>query len=120
MTEDACRLDKRQRKLVESTIADHCRIRGWTLYAVNCRTCHVHVVVAAEVAPDQVRRQLKAWCARRLKELERRLGSASHEAAPRRRQWWSERGSRRFINDESSLEAAIRYVIEAHDKPREG
>ena len=36
MTADACRLDKLQRDLVESTIADHCLFRGWTLYAVNC------------------------------------------------------------------------------------
>src|SRR5438105_11831429 len=35
MTEDACRLDHDQRRLVEATIADHCRIRGWTLSAVN-------------------------------------------------------------------------------------
>ena len=45
MTEDACLLDDEQRRLVEGTIADHCRIRGWHLHVVNCRTNHVHVVV---------------------------------------------------------------------------
>src|SRR5262247_2784418 len=45
MTEDACRLDPEQRKMVELTIADHCRIRGWELHARNCRSNHVHVVV---------------------------------------------------------------------------
>src|SRR5262245_38486962 len=38
MTEDACILNTALRTLVEKTIADHCRIRGWLLHAVNCRT----------------------------------------------------------------------------------
>src|SRR3954451_5262885 len=33
------------REIVERTIADHCRFRGWSLHAVACRTNHVHVVV---------------------------------------------------------------------------
>src|SRR6516225_99558 len=41
MTEDSCFLDNEQRRLVEKTITDHCRIRGWHLHAVNCRTNHV-------------------------------------------------------------------------------
>ena len=32
---------------------------------------------------------------------------------------WTERGSQRFINDAESLEAAIRYVRDGQDKPRE-
>src|SRR5437660_12286167 len=34
MTEEACILDEEQRELVEQTIADHCRIRGWELHVV--------------------------------------------------------------------------------------
>src|SRR4051794_9632650 len=48
MAEDACLLDPEQRCLVEQTIADHRRIRGWDLHVVNCRTNHLHVVVAAD------------------------------------------------------------------------
>src|SRR5580704_16263495 len=55
MTEDACILDPQQRTLVEQTIADHCRIRGWQLHAVNCRSNHVHVVVTAKRKPEVVR-----------------------------------------------------------------
>jgi hypothetical protein len=29
-----------------------------------------------------------------------------------RENWWAERGSRRYLGDEQSLEAAIRYVLE--------
>ena len=72
MTEEACVLDLEQRELVERTIADHCHIRGWVLHAVNCRTNHLHVVVSAPVPPKQVQVQLKAWCTRRLRELEGR------------------------------------------------
>ena len=187
MTKDACILDPEQRVLVEKTIADHCQIRGWQLHAVNCRTNHLHVVVSAPLHPDEIRKQFKAWCTRRLKELERqrrgivaqasaneveprvderrsneprsdeprsRVGfvsantprrseahtptrSASEASAvPRsaseptpnratpgkgesiRQNWWAERGSRRYINDEHSLEAAILYVRDAQDRPR--
>src|SRR5689334_24966758 len=47
MTEPALTLNPEQRRTVEKTIADHCRIRGWHLHAVNARTRHVHVVVTA-------------------------------------------------------------------------
>ena len=55
MTEEACLLDTEQRRLVEQTVADHCRIRAWHLHAVNCRTNHLHVVVTAAVSAEQVR-----------------------------------------------------------------
>jgi hypothetical protein len=71
MTEDACRLDDQQRALVNQTVADHCRVRGWELYVVNCRSNHIHVVVGTDRKPNEVRNQLKAWCTRKLKELER-------------------------------------------------
>ena len=47
MTEPPVTLDVEQRRIVEATIADHCRIRGWRLHAVSARTQHVHVVVTA-------------------------------------------------------------------------
>ena len=118
MTEDACRLDDEQRDVVERQIAETCTIRGWKLHAVNCRTNHVHVVVTADVAPNVVRNQLKAWCTRRLKELEAKRQQARGETSSIRENWWAERGSQRFLNDEESLEAAIVYVRHRQDKPR--
>ena len=59
LTEDACLLDQDQRRLVELTIADHCRVRGWTLYTVNCRSNHVHVIVAGDREPKEIREQFK-------------------------------------------------------------
>jgi REP element-mobilizing transposase RayT len=127
MTEEACILDQEQRQVVERTIADHCRIRGWELYAVNCRTNHLHIVVATSRDPDEVREQFKAWCTRKLKELEhtrkltRRASEGTSESYPEngvvvdepiRQNWWAERGSCRWIGDEESLDAAIRYVLD--------
>lgn len=110
---------------------------------MNCRTNHLHVVVSGDRHPDEIRKQFKAWCTRKLKELERgrkkggeiktparprwRVGLVSagtrtrraSEAIPIRENWWAERGSRRYINDEDSLEAAILYVKDAQDRPRE-
>jgi REP element-mobilizing transposase RayT len=138
MTEDACRLNGEQRGVVERQIAETCRMRNWELHAVNCRSNHAHVVVTADQAPKIVRNQLKAWCTRRLKELEakRRLGEETPRSRfglvagastptrsvsedPIREKWWAERGSQRFINDSESLEAAILYVRDGQDKPRE-
>ncbi len=47
MTDVELTLDREQRELVEQTVADHCRHRGWYLHRVSCRTQHVHVVVTA-------------------------------------------------------------------------
>ena len=55
LTEDACLLDQDQRRLVALTIADPCRVRGWTLDTVNCRSNHVHVIVAGDREPKEIR-----------------------------------------------------------------
>jgi REP element-mobilizing transposase RayT len=110
MTEDACILDPEQRRLVEQTIADHCRIRCWHLHVVNCRTNHLHVIVTAPVPPKRIQVQFKAWCTRRLKEAELKRREARGDYSPIREEWWAERGSRRWINDEESLTEAILYV----------
>ena len=113
MTEDACRLDKVQRELVESTIARHCEIRHWELHAVNCRSNHVHVVVSANLSPKEIQRQFKMWCTMRLKES---LRAARIPEEQIRENWWAERGSRRWINHETSLEAAVVYVKDGQDR----
>jgi REP element-mobilizing transposase RayT len=106
MTEPPLALENDQRQLVEKTISDHCRIRKWTLHAVNCRVCHVHAVVTASLDPDDVRDQFKAWCTRKLKELQ---GSQGREV---RQKWWTEGGSMRRIGDSESLEYVIHYVLD--------
>jgi REP element-mobilizing transposase RayT len=124
--------DQEQREEVQRQIGETCRIRGWELLAVNCRSNHVHVVVAVTRNPKIIRDQMKAWCTRRLKELELKLqqsrprlhfGLLSDAKAQENREqsqtirenWWAERGSQRIIYDLQGLDAAILYVRECQD-----
>jgi hypothetical protein len=106
MTEDALVLDDEQRRIVEKTIVDHCRIRGWELHAVNCRTNHVHVVVTANREIKVVRQQFMAWCTRKLKDRERTLNSGK----PLRESWWTDRGWDEYLDDAESLANVIAYT----------
>ncbi len=66
---------------------------------------HTHVVVTAPgYKPETVRRQLKAWCTRKLKAIH-----------PERRVFGAEGRSRRWLNTQEELDVAIMYVNEAQD-----
>ena len=108
--EDVIFLTPRQRALVEETITQHCRIRGWLLHAVNARSNHVHVVVTADRDPEEVRDQFKAWCSRKLSDAAG-LGEAVARKAGRRH-WFTEGGDAKRIEDDRYQENAIRYVVE--------
>jgi hypothetical protein len=58
--------------------------------------------------------QLKAWCTRRLKERERSLQPAGETV---RKNWWTQRGSTRCLNDEASLAEVIHYVLHEQGEP---
>ena len=106
MTEDACVLTPQQRAVVEAQLIETCAYRGWILHAKNCRSNHMHIVVGAQnTTPRRLRSVLKAWCTRRLKEVDLT-----------RDNWWTERGSIRWVFDEPSLEKVIQYVNEAQDR----
>ena len=110
MTDDACYLTPEQRAAVELQIGETCSLRGWHLHAVNCRSNHIHVVVTAkDTRPKKVRASLKAWATRCLKD----------QFDPVRENWWAERGSIRQLHNETTLEAAILYVVEAQDRKTE-
>ena len=110
MVESAVLMSTAQCATVEQTIADHCRIRKWTLHAVNARSNHVHVVVTADRDPDEVRDQLKAWCARKLSDAEGLATKVAKKAG--RRHWFTEGGDCEVIGDEEYLANAIRYVLD--------
>jgi len=105
MTETELSFTALQRELVEKPVADHCRVRNWLLHEVNCRTQHVHVVVTAPgYAPEVVLEQFKAWCTRRLSQLQSKSGTQLRE------KWWTEKGSKRRLYDDDGLVAATYYV----------
>ena len=106
MKETEFLLSKDDRRIVETTVAEHCRIRQWILHKVNSRSNHVHVVVTAPgYAPETVRDQLKAWCTRKLKP---------HYHV--RKQFWTEGASCRSINHECDLDSVIEYAGDTQDR----
>ncbi len=92
------------RGIVERTIRDHCDFRQWELFALNVRSNHVHIVVRCEleVSPESAMSQFKAWSTRRLREG----GYVGKESKV-----WTEHGSTRWIDSQSSLASAIDYVM---------
>jgi len=58
--------DTDRRAVIGRTITDVCAHREWQLLAVNVRTNHVHVVVAAGAPPERVMTSLKSWSTRRM------------------------------------------------------
>jgi REP element-mobilizing transposase RayT len=98
----AVTLDAAQRAAVEEAVREVCIYRGFDLQAVNVRTNHVHVVVAAGVRPEVVLNALKSYATRRLREL--RLLSAMLKP-------WARHGSTRYLWRSRHVERAIDYVL---------
>jgi hypothetical protein len=109
MTGEPVVLTTDQRKLVDAVIVRHCEIRRWVLHARNVRTNHAHVVVSADRDGEDVRSQLKAWCARRLSED---AGLAPTGTDNGKARWFTERGDVEWIENDDHLLAAVRYVNE--------
>ena len=121
MKESPLILNVYERGLVNRTINEVCRHRGWVCHIANARTNHVHLVVSAvEVSGKLVRDSMKAWCTRRLKERQDVL--LKHLPPDRltfdrvREKWWAERGFVRPLFTEADLEAAIIYAGDAQDR----
>ena len=110
MRQEAYMLDELQRAVLLRTIKEVAAYRKWKLWAAHVRTNHVHVVITAECKPEKVMIDLKAWCSRRLRE-------ARSESADRDR--WTQHGSTRYLNDEESFNAAVKYVIDDQGAPME-
>ncbi len=107
MREDVVLLDEAQRQMVAATIVAHCRHRGWRCLALAVLTNHIHVVVEADRAGDDVRDQLKAWCSRRLSDA---TGLTQRQTKTGgRRRWFTEGAYIRRIETEDLVEA-IGYV----------
>ncbi|MGE3074532.1 MAG: transposase [Dehalococcoidia bacterium] len=96
------RLDDSQREAVSAEVRSVCAFHGWQSLAVNVRTNHVHVVVAADAAPDRVLVALKARTTRLLRES----GAIGAKVQP-----WSRGGSKRILWREGDVEAAVDYVL---------
>ena len=120
LTEDACLLDQDHRRLVELTIADHCRVRGWTSTPSIAARTMCTSSWRATANPRRSGSSSRPGCTRRLKALQqerlRPLSAHDSSAAAIRQKWWAEPGTAHsYVNDEEGLEHVIHYVREAQD-----
>jgi REP element-mobilizing transposase RayT len=96
-------LNATQRASVQRAIRDTCAHRKWRLHALSVRTNHVHTGVSIGVKkPELALNALKANATRQMKEDS--CWRMTHSP-------WVDRGSKRYLWNERSLEKAIDYVL---------
>jgi len=95
-------LDQIRRAAVLEAIQEVCGQRGWSLLAAHVRSNHVHTVVQAQVPPERVMNDFKAYASRRLNRM--RLDETD-------RKRWARHGSTRFLWKAEHVLAAIQYVV---------
>jgi REP element-mobilizing transposase RayT len=101
-------LDGDSRMAVRQALEEVCWHRGWNLLAAHVRSNHVHVIVEAEVPPEKVMNDFKAYASRALNRLAR-------DGPGRRR--WARHGSTRWLWKDQDVREAIRYVVEEQGEP---
>jgi REP element-mobilizing transposase RayT len=96
-------LDAQKREFTELAIREVCDYRNWLLRAVNVRTNHVHLVVSiGDTSPSKALNSFKAYATRKLREN----NCWEFEHSP-----WAEKGSKRHLWNERSIEIAVDYVV---------
>jgi REP element-mobilizing transposase RayT len=102
------KLNRRQRKAIDTSIRQTCETRQWTLWAFNIRTNHIHSVVSAKCKSKNVLVALKANATRSMREAK----CWHSDLSP-----WSRGGSKRKLWTEEELTNAIAYVVEEQGVP---
>ncbi|MBA3313773.1 MAG: transposase [Planctomycetaceae bacterium] len=98
----AFRLEDSLRIIVQDAVIRTAKHRDWRLLAVHVRTTHVHiVVVAADVAPERVMNDFKAYATRSLRQVDAALARV-----------WSRHGSTRYLWTDDHVCDAMTYVVE--------
>jgi REP element-mobilizing transposase RayT len=95
-------LDQIRRDAVLEAIQEVCAHRGWSLLAAHVRSNHVHAIVEAEIPPEWVMSDFKAYGSRRLNQM--RLDEPN-------RKRWARHGSTRWLWKPQHVSAAIQYVV---------
>ncbi len=105
--QDSFILDRKQRTVVDESIRKSCDVRGFRLLALNVRSNHVHVVVAAQEKPEKILTRFKRFSTRAL----RGKGLVGNN-----RKIWSRGGSRRYLWKRRYVDLAIDYVVYGQGK----
>jgi len=94
-------LDNVDRMVVLTAIHRVCLHRAWTLIAAHVRMTHVHVIVHADVSPEAVMHDFKAYASRLLCERDNT-----------RARRWTRHGSTRYLWKRKDVDAAVRYTVD--------
>jgi REP element-mobilizing transposase RayT len=108
MTQEPYALDHDRREVVLEAVREVALHRGWNLLAAHVRTTHVHIVVQADVPPERVMNDFKAYASRRLDRL-------GYDPSGQRR--WARHGSTRWLWKYQDVVDTLRYVVEAQGEP---
>jgi len=102
-------LNASQRQTVEAAIREVCDHRKWLLHALSVRTNHVHAVASiGKDKPERALNAFKAYATRRMREE----GKWQETHSP-----WADRGSKRHLWNERSMQLAIDYVLNGQGGP---
>lgn len=102
-------LNRGQRAIVEAAIREVCQYRNWVLHAVSARMNHVHSVVSARRAPEDVMNNFKSYATRKLREA----GALPQNVRP-----WARHGSTPYLWTEEQVARAVDYVVNGQgDEP---
>jgi REP element-mobilizing transposase RayT len=99
------RIGKDQAEALFAQFQETERARGWRLFAVAIMANHCHLVIGVPGDPDpeNLLRDLKSYGSRKFKSRWQRPQSGT---------WWTESGSKRKLSNNTSVLAAIRYLLE--------
>ncbi len=87
---------------VEAAIREVCEMRGYTLYAINVRTNHAHLVASTSVKPEFMMNSFKAYVTRKLRN-QNLVGESTKV--------WARHGSTRYLWTEEHIATAVEYVV---------
>ncbi len=100
---DPVSLNVMQRESVEFAVRETCDFRGWVLRASNVRTNHVHIVGSiGETNPERALNAFKANATRQMRQ---------NNCWQRQYSPWADKGSKRHLWNERSIERAVDYVV---------
>lgn len=88
--------------MIDTAIREACDFRGWDVAALNVRSNHLHLVVAAQEAPERIMSILKGRATRALREV----GMISDA-----RSVWTRHGSTRYLWREADVARACEYAL---------
>jgi len=90
------------RRSIEAAIREVCKMRIYSLYAINVRSNHAHMVASASAEPEFMMNSFKSYATRRLR---------SENIIDEKAKVWARHGSTRYLWTEQHIDSAVEYVV---------